>query len=428
MNRQLRKEARESTKGLLADAKQISDVPNDPELWDKAKGQFFNEVGGQTDDLLLEGAAQAERLGLAIDFELVNQDVLNYAGTYKNEWWNRLQGATQRGMRTAIQTHIETGAPLRQLEKNLEPLFGKTRAQVIASTETTRMFAEGNKLAYKSAGVEQVQFQTVKDTLVDPDCKAAGKGGAKGDGIYPINAAPEPPLHPNCRCWIAPITGEGEILNRPVEQPIPLSDPLEWTAKNYRDEFTKRFGYDLERSVKLRDAQFITEVLDKVPTRVAPIESFGTRILTFAKVPHKDLQYGLEKAGGLGKHGAAGRYQPISHRISLSADYMPGGTSFGKTGRFGWRPYTPREPNPWDFSREIIAHEHGHAAVRARFGIIDPNDIVARLLLNNPISDYAKTNRAEFLAEAIAGMASDPTQFARQWPKVAKWLKDNGLV
>jgi len=227
--RNLRREARESIKGLLADAKAISDVPNDPRVWDEAKGKFFDEVGGQTDDLLLEGAAQAERLGLAIDFELVNQQVLDYAGTFKNEWWTRLAGTTQNGMRRAIQTNIATGAPLRSLERSLEPLFGKTRAQVIASTETTRMYAEGNKIAYKSAGVGEVEFQTVRDSLVDSDCeKLHGKK-------FPIDSAPTPPIHPRCRCFLAPITDTGEVLRQPVGE-----EYSEFSSQEGAAEFAER--------------------------------------------------------------------------------------------------------------------------------------------------------------------------------------------
>lgn len=155
--------------------------------------------------------------------------MLDYAGGFKNEWWTRLAGTTQNGMRRAIQTNIATGAPLRDLERSLEPLFGKTRAQVIASTETTRMYAEGNKLAYKSAGVGEVEFQTVKDSAVDPDCEALQ------DKRFPIDSAPTPPIHPRCRCWIAPVVCReveskvlvgGKIVSRKEEICNALTQPV----------------------------------------------------------------------------------------------------------------------------------------------------------------------------------------------------------
>ncbi|KKL11629.1 hypothetical protein LCGC14_2543890, partial [marine sediment metagenome] len=34
------------------------------------------------------------------------------------------------------------------------------------------MFAEGNRRGYKSAGIKTVEFQTVRDSRVDPICDA----------------------------------------------------------------------------------------------------------------------------------------------------------------------------------------------------------------------------------------------------------------
>lgn len=159
----------------------------------------------------MEGALQAEQLGLAIDFDLVNQQVLDYTNFYTNEWWGALSSSTRQGMRTAIAEHITSGAELGVLEKKLTPLFGKARARVISATETTRMFAEGNRIAYRSAGVGQVQFQTVRDSRVDPVCDAL-----QGQ-LLPIDDQENfPPLHARCRCWIAPVTDEGEVLKDPA--------------------------------------------------------------------------------------------------------------------------------------------------------------------------------------------------------------------
>lgn len=191
--------------------KALDDVVGDQGFWDAQQGVFLGGVGEQPDALLGQGAAQAQRLGLAIDFDLVNQGVLDFAGQYKDEWWRRLEETTRQGLQKAIQTHIESGAPLSTLEKNIAPLFGKERAKVIATTEVTRMYAEGNRIAYRDAGVTQVEFQTVMDALVDLDCSELD---GKTFGIN--NPAIIPPIHPNCRCWLAPISpATGEALTKP---------------------------------------------------------------------------------------------------------------------------------------------------------------------------------------------------------------------
>ena len=157
----------------------------------------------------MEGALQAEQLGLAINFDLVNQEVLDFAGQFTNEWWERTASTTRDAMRTAIKNNIATGAPLSSLENSLTPLFGRNRAQTIASTETTRMFAEGNRRGYRSAGIGKVEFQTVRDSRVDPICDAL-----QGQELDINDTSRFPPLHPRCRCWIAPVTGEGDVLKR----------------------------------------------------------------------------------------------------------------------------------------------------------------------------------------------------------------------
>lgn len=193
-------------KGLKA----LIDVPEDGDFWDKQRGAFVGVMGGETNGLLTEGIDQASRLGLAVDFEMANQQVLDYARTFNNDWWNKLSTTTRNGLRTAIGTHIESGAPLPVLRNNLIPLFGKKRAEMIAATETTRLFAEGNRIAYRQAGVTEVEFRTVADNAVCPDCSSL-------DGQrYPTDMQEiVPPIHARCRCWLAPVV-EDRARSEPV--------------------------------------------------------------------------------------------------------------------------------------------------------------------------------------------------------------------
>lgn len=203
--KRLRKDKPKGTKAL-------DDVVGDQGFWDAQQGVFLGGVGEQPEALLGQGVAQAQRLGLAIDFELVNQGVLDFAGKYKDDWWGKLEKTTRQGLRKAIKANIKSGAPLRSLEKDIAPLFGKERAKVIATTEVTRLVTEGNLIAYRDAGVTEVEFQTVGDALVDPDC-------AELDGkTFPINkVAIHPPIHVNCRCDLAPVAPTtGETLTKPA--------------------------------------------------------------------------------------------------------------------------------------------------------------------------------------------------------------------
>jgi len=214
--KRLNREAR-SLKELIEEygRKALSDVPADQAFWDGQKAAFFEQAGPATQDALMAAAMQAESFGLAFDFDLVNQGVLEFTRTFGDEWWSRLEGTTREGLRAAIGANISTGAPLSTLKKSLEPLFGRTRADMIASTETTRLYAEGNILAYRAAGVTQLEFRTRREFHL-------GKGRVcdrcrEHDGEkFPIDdTSLRPPLHVRCACWAVPVVDDKplEILN-----------------------------------------------------------------------------------------------------------------------------------------------------------------------------------------------------------------------
>lgn len=219
-------------------AKALSDVPADQAFWDEQKAAFFEQAGPATQDALMAAAAQASSFGLAVDFDLVNQGVLEFTRTFGDEWWGRLEGTTREGLRAAIGANISTGAPLDTLKKSLEPLFGKTRADMIASTETTRLYAEGNAIGYRAAGVTQLEFRTAREFHV-------GKGGVcdrcremDGEKFSIDDTGSRPPLHVRCRCFVVPCA-DGEALAVPGE--FATFDPYSVEALGAVEEMEKAY-------------------------------------------------------------------------------------------------------------------------------------------------------------------------------------------
>lgn len=182
---------------------------DDAAFWALGKNEMLAAAGGQVDGLLRQGATQAQRLGLAVNFDLVNEEVLRFARRYSDDWWKHLRKTNQKALRNAIAKNIREGAPLKSLIKSLESTFGRARAEMIASTEVTRLYAEGNRMGYASAGVKRVEWRTVMDAQVDPDC--ADLQGKR----WPVGKEKAvPPLHPRCRCWLAPVVDD-EALTKP---------------------------------------------------------------------------------------------------------------------------------------------------------------------------------------------------------------------
>lgn len=162
------------------------------------------------------GVGQLDTIGFGVDWTLVNEQARQWvlgvnpeqlAGKVK-ELFDQVQLTSMRTLRQEIAGWIETGEALPDLVKRLEPTFGRQRAELIASTEVTRAYAEGNRQAWAEAGiVEKREWRTAADERVCPICgplhkQQAGLNEAFEGGID------NPPAHPRCRCWIVPVIAE----------------------------------------------------------------------------------------------------------------------------------------------------------------------------------------------------------------------------
>lgn len=97
----------------------------------------------------------------------------------------------------------------------------RTRAEMIARTETARAKNTGTLQAYANYGVEMVEIITAGDSLVCDDCM-----DAEDQNPHTLQEAQSLlPMHPNCRCTYAPVVPDPEELT-PVDNP-PVMDLTE---------------------------------------------------------------------------------------------------------------------------------------------------------------------------------------------------------
>jgi SPP1 gp7 family putative phage head morphogenesis protein len=96
---------------------------------------------------------------------------------------------------------------LSALTEKLAPRFGPVRAEMIGVTETTRIFHDGNVLAWRASGlVKGEKWQTSMDDLVCPICEPMhDRETALGEQFGDVEG---PPAHVNCRCWVHPVVQE----------------------------------------------------------------------------------------------------------------------------------------------------------------------------------------------------------------------------
>lgn len=126
-------------------------------------------------------------LALDIDWQLIDQDAVQYAQQYTYDLIKQVSRTTKKGIGRAVEAYIKSGGTVEDLANDIRPLianepstviienlFGADRAEMIAVTEATRVYAEGKINGYMVLG------------LAD----------------YPPEI--KPPLHVRCRCDVRP--------------------------------------------------------------------------------------------------------------------------------------------------------------------------------------------------------------------------------
>ena len=152
-----------------------------------------------------------EAITIGLDYTLINDKALDFARTYAYDLINKNKGGidatTRDSVSNAIQRFIDTpGQTLGDTMNQLSSSFSLERARMIAVTETTRAFAEGNKIAglemkEKFPDVKVVKtWETNNDDRVCDIC-----GPLQGEEVEidePFSSGDDkPPAHINCRCW-----------------------------------------------------------------------------------------------------------------------------------------------------------------------------------------------------------------------------------
>ena len=202
------------------------------------------------------GADAAEKpllsMGMGFDAALTNQAAVAAARDYSYELVRGINETTRASLQKHVSDYIAQPTRIEDLGKKLAPTFGKKRAGVIATTETTRAYATAEEVTWKEVNrqygtdiITGLQWLTANDEIVCPICAPLGglvfdaemqeavpqdedtqarnavvkpiggmfthPGGAGLAARFAGGEYARPPAHPNCRCGLAPYVEE--ILN-----------------------------------------------------------------------------------------------------------------------------------------------------------------------------------------------------------------------
>lgn len=173
----------------------------------------------------------AETLGV-VAWDIANPEVQAFLSEYSFKFANGLGTTTKESLRGLVSSAQIEGWSINKLRDELTGIYGgwdKTRAQMIAQTETIRSSNAGAVASYAKAGIEHKQWFTAEDGRVCGYCqemhgKIVGTTEtfwAMGDEMtievedqkpttmtFTYEDVGAPPLHPNCRCTILPVVEE----------------------------------------------------------------------------------------------------------------------------------------------------------------------------------------------------------------------------
>ena len=196
----------------------VRKIQEEQALYDRLRRALLESV-----DLgVFVAVEQLESIGLGVDWTLVNEDARAWAQNHIGTLIGGIDETTLARTRTAVAAWIQNGEPLYMLIEDLEPVFGSQRAQLIASTEVTRAYAEANQRVYKEAGIRYMEWRAAADELMCPICGALNGQIVGIDDKFDQALDEEirtqfrsnfqlPPAHPRCRCWIVPVVVDTEV-------------------------------------------------------------------------------------------------------------------------------------------------------------------------------------------------------------------------
>ena len=196
--------------------------PRQPQFWSEAENELWDELDAILQETYLSGVDGGvgilpKNIQPLVNFDHINSNALTFARNYRYTWVKGINDTTRKQTQQAIADWIQSGASLDALDTALEPIFGANRAAMIAATEVTRAFAQGNLDAWESTGVvEGGTWMTTNDERVCPICS---EHDGETVGIGDIDAAPPDASHPGCRCWLKPVVSE-ELVHKRLEEII----------------------------------------------------------------------------------------------------------------------------------------------------------------------------------------------------------------
>jgi len=185
----------------LGDPPNLANVP--AEYWQGGWKDIQKDVEPILVDTYIEAAMDlADGIGIGIDWGLANNTAANWARTNLSDLLQKMFQTTYDGVNETVPRFFTENWTIEDLTRHLERWHSPRRAELIATTETTRAVVEGERAAVeqmtKETGIELVPIWLTANDEIAKKCPFCGPRHKQEitDGVYP-------PAHPRCRCMVA---------------------------------------------------------------------------------------------------------------------------------------------------------------------------------------------------------------------------------
>jgi SPP1 gp7 family putative phage head morphogenesis protein len=184
------------------------------DFWKAEDKELYDAMSDIYQDIIRDAIAQAEEMigsidpGIPVSFDAILQNVQDWAKSYTYDTVRGINATTRDKLQSAMSDWWASGEPLSALEDVIAdmPEFGEGRADLIAMTETTRAYAEGQIAAWDGSGVVQGMRWMTTDENACPICTDLDGAEDSLDGDFGGDGPP--PAHPGCRCALQPVVSE----------------------------------------------------------------------------------------------------------------------------------------------------------------------------------------------------------------------------
>lgn len=216
-------------------------------------------------------------------FDLPNKKLME--GLLKKPWFggnfsNRLWGNTEKLaqiLNSELRQGLQQGKTTTEVAAKIAALMQSSfnSAHRLVRTETMHYLNQSSLEAYKSGGVQFVQFWAAMDERTCPSC------GALHGKIYAIDKVPVLPLHAHCRCTYLPVT-DPKMLEKYLREEV---------VKSAKGGIINTLP-DLEHAV-MPEAKFTKYALDQArqPDKAKALEL----ALGYTQKNHRELMENIQR-------------------------------------------------------------------------------------------------------------------------------------